>query len=61
LTQELAAKLDYVYLNYLLLISDFRRMGNSVPLLRNQKLMSLNFSKETNIILFLGFLPVNQE
>jgi hypothetical protein len=61
LNQKLAASPDYVYLNYLLLISDFRLMGNSVLHFEESKLMSLIFSKKTNLMLFICFFTVNQE
>jgi hypothetical protein len=46
LNQELAASPDHVYLNYLLLISDFRLMGLSVPNVEESKIDDFGFFKE---------------
>jgi hypothetical protein len=45
LNQELVASPDYIYLNYLFLISDFRRMGNSVPHVEESKIDEFGFFK----------------
>jgi hypothetical protein len=45
LNQELAASPDYVYLNYLFLILDFRLMGNPVHHVEESKIGEFEFFK----------------
>jgi hypothetical protein len=45
LNPELIASPNYVYLNYLLLISDFRSMGNLLPHVEESKIDEFGFFK----------------